>query len=362
VKQCLLAYRQLLALTGRVFFAWLHCHSPVGGALARMVAHQRGIRVVYTAHGFHFYQGASWKNWLLYYPAEWLLSFWTDTLVTVNREDYAAAGKRLHAQHVRYIPGIGVAVKQCGDTGTETAEQFLEKFDLPKNATVLLSVGELSRRKNHQIVLAALAALGRQDLYYLICGQGSERERLLKTAERQGVAAYVRMPGYQRNMAWIYRNAHLFVFPSMQEGMPVALMEAMAAGLPCVVSDIRGNRELIRARACRFQPESLPELAAALDFMLSCPEWRQQCRVNNRTRIRAYSSGIVQQRMKEIYRDMGSRDLDNRNMDSRDADHRDMDNRDADHRDMDHIDMNSRDIDHRDIDYRDMNSRDMGSS
>ena len=108
VHKCLRAYHQMLWLLKTCPFAWMHCHSPVGGALARIAAHKTGIRVVYTAHGFHFYRKAPLKNWLLYYPVEKLLARWTDVLITVNREDYRFAEKRLGAGRICHIPGVGV--------------------------------------------------------------------------------------------------------------------------------------------------------------------------------------------------------------------------------------------------------------
>lgn len=173
---CLKAYRQLLELVSRHTFDWMHCHSPVGGALARVVAHQKKIRVIYTAHGFHFYQGAPWKNWIFYYPVEKLLSHWTDVLVTVNREDYAFAKRYFNAKKVLRIPGVGVDTDMFeGMSNANEKNSFCRKYRIPKNACVLLSVGELNRGKNHRIVIQALAALGRQDIYYLICGQGNQK-------------------------------------------------------------------------------------------------------------------------------------------------------------------------------------------
>lgn len=341
IKKCWKAYMQLLRLFEKYAFAWIHCHSPIGGALARMAAGPRGIRVIYTAHGFHFYRGAPLRSWLLYYPAEKLLAHWTDVLLTVNREDYRLARRRLKAGAVYHIPGVGIDVErfsvpeQCGQPKRKDA-RFLKEFDLPKDAVVLLSVGELNRGKNHRVVLAALAELAKTpaldagDVYYLICGQGPLRDELLLESDRLGIRRYVRMPGYQEDMAWIYQNADIFVFPSLREGMPVALLEAMAAGLPCVVSDIRGNRELIgrterfskkrlekkRLEICRgiawmqkcFGKRNLPEtlecpeeLTDILKRMLADDGYRQACGSLNREHVKKYALAAVRKRMKRIY-------------------------------------------------------------
>lgn len=327
IKKCWNAYFQLKRLLQKNTFAWIHCHSPVGGALARIAARPRKIRVIYTAHGFHFYRGAPLRNWLLYYPVEKLLAGWTDVLIAINREDYRLARRRFNARAVCYIPGVGIDVERYSDSGMHVQpkvreRQFLEKFDLPQNAVVFLSTGELNRRKNHRIALAALAALHRDDAYYLICGQGPRREELQREAERLGVWKYVRMPGYQEEMPWIYRNADVFLFPSLQEGLPVALMEAMAAGLPCVVSDIRGNRELIpkgerfsvknsktrggvahlRKRSGGSHSYECPQkLLDVLERMLNDSEYRAACGALNQKRVKKYALTAVETRMKKIY-------------------------------------------------------------
>ena len=179
VRKCCRAYVQLSKLAVRVRFDWMHCHSPVGGALARMAAHRYAVPVMYTAHGFHFYKGAPLRNWLLYYPAEKLLACWTDVLVTVNREDYGLAKRRLRAGRVYRIPGVGVDPACIRVSGRKKDPAALRrKYGIPDKALLLLSVGELSRRKNHEVVLRALALLaaedpaGREDVCYLVCGQG----------------------------------------------------------------------------------------------------------------------------------------------------------------------------------------------
>ncbi len=327
VAKCWKAYRQLKELMARYHYEWMHCHSPIGGVLARLAAHQMKVRVIYTAHGFHFYKGAPLKNWLLYYPVEKLLARWTDALVTVNQEDYQFARRRLCAEKVYYIPGVGVDVKhflQDVQNGERQArkKEFCSKYQISEQAFILLSVGELSKRKNHQMVIAVLAKMQRQDVYYLICGQGAEKKLLERQAEKLGVSKRVKLLGYQEDVDDLYQNADIFVFPSIQEGLPVALMEAMAAGLPCVVSDIRGNRELVDAAPQSGQqgreksmPESAYEKSGGMRFSLQNPEQMQSalerlladerlrriCGNYNQRKIKRYELSVVEKRMKKIY-------------------------------------------------------------
>jgi len=305
--KCLRAYRQIWELTGRYHFEYMHCHSPIGGVLARLAAHYRRICVIYTVHGFHFYRGAPVKNWILYYPVEKLLSYWTDAVITVNKEDYLFAAKNLNAEKLYYIPGVGVDYgRLVWNQKKMVREKLRRQYKIPAEAVLLLSVGELSRRKNHRIVLSALARLSRPDLYYMICGQGELAAELSHYAEKLGVSGHFRLTGYQEDVAQIYQAADLFVFPSWQEGMPVALMEAMAFGMPCLVSDIRGNRELIDKRAgggklC-FDPDKPGQLCRRLESMLNDRCNWSKYGVHNQQKIRnGYGLDTVKRRMKKIY-------------------------------------------------------------
>ena len=107
----------------------------------------------------------------------------------------------------------------------------------------------MTKRKNHQIVLKALGRLKQEgqgkNLCYLICGEGPEREHLYKVIEQEGLKGEVLLAGYRTDVREILSVSDCFIFPSKQEGLPVALMEAMAIGLPIICSDIRGNRDLL---------------------------------------------------------------------------------------------------------------------
>ena len=322
--KCLAAYKQLRILIRMNSFDWIHCHSPVGGVLARIAAHQRGVRVIYTAHGFHFFRGAPVWNWLFYYPVERLLSCWSDALIVINEEDYFLAKKRMYAKKLFYLPGVGVDTMhfaQCNSAALR--REYRRKYHIPENEVLILSVGELSNRKNHKAVLFALAKTGWQAYCYLICGQGELKNDLQKQAKELGIAEKVRMPGFLEDPAGIYLAADLFVFPSRQEGLPAALMEAMAAGLPCIASDIRGNRELLgttgRAKCADtkkrisiqpggilYAPDNQEQLVCALEYMREHPQYRNSCAKYNQEHIQDYDIRAVQQQMQWVYRYMGS--------------------------------------------------------
>lgn len=230
-------------------YALIHCHSPICSAIVRRAAEvcrrKIGTKVVYTAHGFHFYSGAPIKNWLLYYPIEKWMSRYTDILITINREDYQRAKKRFYAKKTVYVPGVGINMEQF-HSGLVDKEEKRRKLGLENTDIMLLSVGELNRNKNHAVAIRALAGLDNRNLHYFIAGKGNLGGELMELAGRLGISRQVHLLGYRTDVPDLMRASDVYLLPSIREGLNVSLMEAMASGLPCVCSDIRGNRDLIK--------------------------------------------------------------------------------------------------------------------
>lgn len=236
------AFKILLKLMRENPYAFVHCQTPVGGVLARLAAYRTKTSSIYMVHGFHFYKGAGLLTWLLYYPVEKHLSSITDVLIVINQEDYQLAKKRMKAKRLYYVPGVGIDVDALRIQGENS---LLTRGDIgvQEDAVVILSVGELNKNKNHETVIKALAQL--PDAHYVIVGEGALKEHLLKIAHKYGVADRVHLLGFRKDAQEIYYLADIYCHPSFREGLSVSVMEAMAAGLPIVCSDIRGNRDLI---------------------------------------------------------------------------------------------------------------------
>lgn len=305
-KSNLKAYKQLKRLMGEHRFDLVHCHTPIGGLLARKMARRyrkEGTKVIYTAHGFHFYAGAPLLNWLLYYPVERLMAHYTDVLITINHEDYVRAQK-FHAKRVEYVPGIGVDMRRFSPDGDKSA--IRAELGIPENAVLLLSVGELNHGKNHQAIIRALAKLKDERLQYIVVGEGPERASLESLIIQLGLEGKVHLPGYRKDMAPIYRAAYVFCLPSKREGLCVSLMEAMASGLPCVVSDIRGNRDLIipDKGGCLFDFQQVDSVASAIQTVVSDFRLKEAMGSFNAQFVRRFSSAVVIEKMKRIYKEI----------------------------------------------------------
>ena len=244
------AYKELKKIIDEGEYDIIHCHTPVGAMLTRLAAmkvRRKGSKVFYTAHGFHFYKGAPFINWLVFYPVERILSCFTDVLITINKEDYKRA-KTFSAGRVLYVPGVGIDLQKFSKV-TVNREQKRRELGIGSSDFIILSVGELIPRKNHALVLEALGKLKKEnkltDIQYLICGRGELDSKLKYRTAILGLNKQVHFLGYRNDVIEICKVSDLFVFMSFQEGLPVALMEAMATGLPVICSDIRGNSDLI---------------------------------------------------------------------------------------------------------------------
>ena len=236
-------YRTVKRLMIENQYLFCHCHSPIGGAIARIAGHATKTKIIYTAHGFHFYKGASVLNWAIYYPIELLLSYWTNCLITINKEDYYRAKYKFHAKKTVYIPGVGIDSKRFQNLGI-SREQKRQELGLSKEDIFILSVGELNKNKNHEVVVRALAGLKGQNIVYMIAGEGNQKEHLKTLAEENGVS--LRLLGFREDICSLLEAADVFAFPSKREGLSVSVMEAMFMKKPVIASKIRGNTDLIK--------------------------------------------------------------------------------------------------------------------
>lgn len=298
------AYRMLRQIIEKEQFDLIYCHTPVGAMLARLAgisSRKKGTKVVYMAHGFHFYSGAPILNWALYYPVEKFLSRFTDGLITINQEDYRRAQK-FHAGKTILIPGVGIDLDKF-QKKEPTQKKVRIKLGIPESKIIIMSVGELTKRKNHMVVIEALACLKEFDILYVICGDGPLKAQLRAKAEKLGVRDRLKMLGFRKDIAELHKAADIFVFPSLQEGLPVAVMEAMASGLPIVASKIRGNEDLISNNQGGYliKPKDSKQVAEAIKKMIQNSEKREKMEKRNLKIIKNYGQETVLQKLDKFF-------------------------------------------------------------
>ena len=296
ISELLKAYKQLKTEVEVNRYEIVHTQSPIGGVICRLACRKArklyGTKVIYAAHGFHFFEGAAKKNWLVFYNVEKYCSKFTDLLITINKEDYENA-KKFQAREVVYVPGAGVDThKFVASNGAR--ERIRAELELSDDTTVMLSVGELIPRKNHLAVFSALKRMkdaGKcENIHYLIAGRGKIARELHDKIIELGLEDLVTMLGFRTDVADIFAASDMYVFPSHQEGLPVALMEAMSVGLPVVCSRIRGNTDLIQdgEGGYLFNSKDVNSLISAIDHMLATP-------VNQRISMGQHNIDVMKQ-------------------------------------------------------------------
>lgn len=297
-------YKELKQLMLQENFDLIHCHMPMTGILARKAAEKvrkltgRKVPVIYTAHGFHFYTGAPLGNWI-YYLAERHYARYTDTLIVINEEDGKRAKKFPTRGSVEYVPGIGI--KKAPESAPDY--DMRKEYNIPEQNRVVVSVGELTDRKNHEVMLRAMDRFRRDNVTYLICGTGPLEEKLRAMVKEMHMEDNVIFAGYCEHIADVLRQADVFAFPSKQEGLPVAVMEAMQEGLPVLAYDIRGNHDLIvdGEGGFLFEENLAEEYARGIRYFLDHPEDAQRMGSWNKKQVESFSLCIVEQKMEHIY-------------------------------------------------------------
>ena len=300
------AFKQVKTLLQRNKYLFIHCHSPIGGVIGRIVCHKFGIKVIYTAHGFHFYHGAPLKNWLLYYPIEKVLSKWTDILITINREDFERAKKYFYAKKTVYVPGVGINIEKF-NSGLVDIELKRKELGVRNEEYMFLSVGELSARKNHEIVIKALSKISGVNFKYYIVGKGKLEKKLKKLIKSLGLQDKIYLLGYRNDISELCQAADLFIFPSHQEGLPVALMEAMACKTNVICSRIRGNVDLVMDESCLFNENDIDDVATCLKSIIG-NKIRKKYIIDskdivesNYAHLKEFDSAIVGDAMQKVY-------------------------------------------------------------
>lgn len=308
-KQTYIAYRQLDKLMSENEFSVIHCHTPMAGILARLVGNKHHVpKIFYTAHGFHFYKGAATVNWLVYYTAEKIMAKYTDALLTINKEDYKNAQRFTlkRGGHVYYIAGAGIDIKKFENIEVDRRLKRQE-LGLRDDEFVILSVGELNKNKNHEIVIRGLATIKHDKIRYIICGEGDYKEQLENLITELNLEKNVKLLGYRSDIPNIEQIADIFAFPSFREGLPVSLMEAMASGLPVIASKIRGNVDLVKdgINGYLVEPNDVCVWGEKIQYLKDNNSEQKIMRKNNQNDMKKYDKNVVKKQLYSIYKEQG---------------------------------------------------------
>ncbi|WP_045295441.1 glycosyltransferase family 4 protein [Priestia aryabhattai] len=299
------AYRQMVELIKKENIDVIHCNTPIGGILGRLCGKKENVpKIIYSAHGFHFYEGASLINNTFYKWAEVKMAHHTDAIITMNEEDFKAAQEmRLRNDgNVYFIPGVGVDTTAYQLSKVDNIG-IKESLGLKEDDIVLIAMGDLIARKNYKASIEAIFKAKNNKLQFLICGKGSELTALQQLVKKLRLENQVHFLGFRKDVKDLLNIADIFLFTTYQEGLPRSMMEAMSAGLPCVASNVRGNRDLIKNGEGGFlcNPNDIDGFAKAINLISTNHTLRKEMGLRNLESIRRFDVENVKSEMKNIY-------------------------------------------------------------
>lgn len=302
------AYKDLDRLIKDKGYDLVHCHMPLSGILARFAARKqrkKGLKVLYTAHGFHFFKGAPLLNWLIYYPIEKIASLYTDCIITINSEDYEVAKNKLHAKSIEIVNGVGINTDKFSVPDKLLKEKLREKNLIKNDDFVMIYVAELSHRKHQDLLINAMKILKDQipEMKLLLVGQGAKEAEYSVLISNLGLEDEVKLLGYRNDVDELMSLSDLALSASRQEGLPVNIMEAMGTGIPIVATDCRGNRDLVTNNVNGYITglDSSEEMAEKILDLYNNEDKRNKFGLEGRKMIGKYSIHSVLEEMKEIY-------------------------------------------------------------
>ena len=278
-------------------------NEPVMGVMTRFAARKarkNGTKVIYMAHGFHFFKGAPLINWLMWAPTEIIMSHFNDVLVTINWEDYNWAKKHTHTPVIKHIDGIGVDFSNR--EGVISREEKRTQLNIASEDILVLSVGELQKRKNHQAIIRAIARLNNPNIKYAICGQGELEGYLKKLVSSLKLDKQVFFLGYRQDIPEIMSACDIFAHPSIREGLGLASLEAMASGLPLVTSNVQGVPDYVENGVTGYMcsPMDVDAYAENLNKLVKDKALREKIGTTNITYVQKYRVEVIEPVIKDI--------------------------------------------------------------
>lgn len=250
LKQNIESYKQMKKVFMDNHYDIVSCHTPFGGAITRLAFKNlkiKNTKMVYMAHGFHFYKGAPLLNWLLYYNAEKYLAKYTDDLITMNLDDYEIAKEKFKT-NVHYVKGVGLDTNKFDfEMSLEEKNNFRKSLGLKENDFVLTYVAEYTKEKRQLWLIDTLIPILKEhkNMKLLLPGRDSLNGILEQTVKDLNLEKQVKILGFRTDIPKILKISNLAVSTSSREGLPLNIIEAMYCGLPIVATACRGNRDLI---------------------------------------------------------------------------------------------------------------------
>ena len=226
----------------------VHVHTPIAAIYGRLLKlNFPSLRIIYTAHGYHFLKGGSKLGWIIYYPIEKIMAKFTDVTININKEDYEITKEKLKHKKCYLLNGVGLDLDKYKKLSSKEIQEKRKEFGIKDKDFVVLMIAEINKNKNHIQLINAMDIL--KDKYpnikVLCIGDGTLKESLEKQIILRNLQNNIFMLGYRLDVNKLINISDIGIVLSRREGLPRNIMEFMACGRKVIATDIRGCRDLI---------------------------------------------------------------------------------------------------------------------
>lgn len=302
------SYKQLKQIIEKGNYDLVHCHTPIPSMLSRLTARKarkKGTKVLYTAHGFHFYKGAPLNRWLFYYTAEYLLSKFTDGIVTINKEDYGYINGKMLQKDAWYIPGIGVNSRRFVPINQFEKTIIRKEYGYSDTDFIALYIAEFIPRKNHEFIIQAVKQAQKElpNLKVLFAGKGVLFEKMKSLANNLDLSHIIKFLGFRNDVEKLCAIADLGISSSKHEGLGLGLVEQMMCNVPVLATMDRGHKELIvnDYNGFLFEQNNTEEFLGHLTMFYNDEQKRLQMGENAYTKAQDFEVAKSLEAMRKIY-------------------------------------------------------------
>lgn len=310
--QNLVAYRALINILNNNDYDFIHTHTPISSAIVRLIKMRKKyqkIKIIYTAHGFHFYKGSSMLSWLLYYPLEKILSIFTDVLITINKQDYnLAKNHNFKSDKIIKTNGIGVNLSKFSPITYEEKKQLRKKLNINNEDFILIYPAELNSNKNQKVLIEAIEILSEKysNIKLILLGTGDNEKIYKNMAINKKIEDKIIFTGFVHNVSEYLNASDILVASSKREGLPLNLIEAMACGLPVIASKNRGHDELIKNNYNGLLLDTITSnnFAEGIEKLYLNEEVINLFKKNNLEESKKYSIDLVLDKVNDVYKEI----------------------------------------------------------
>ncbi len=290
----------------RIFRAFeydlVHCLTLSSLWCAGPIAKKYHIPVMCTSYGLPVYEGVSLITRLKLAPKMKKASKYAEVFVCCNYEDYSFAKSNFKSKHVFRIPGIGLDPYRFR-APTVSRHRMRDFMEIPQNAVTLITVGALTKQKNHAVILKALARLRMLEIHYVICGGGDNADYLYKLTQNLNLNDRVHFTKHRDDIVNMLHACDIFCLPSKAEGIGIAALEAMEAGLPLITSNVQGLKDIMEdgVTGFSFRPDDVTGFVAGIEALTEDKKLREQMGQHNRSAAEVFYRENTEYIMRQIY-------------------------------------------------------------